>query len=291
MALKKCKECGKEVSTKAKACPNCGAKQTPPTGKGCLISLGVLLAFLFVGWFVSECSQSIQNREDATIRKEVQEQKQKAKADFEAAIDTHYKELVAFAEKQQFKKALLKINLFTSFERTDYRDVAQYNKTINTQVLIEKVKDLPASDTGGNLQLYKELLNLNPNEQLYKNKVVLYQEQLEKEQKAQRQKDYIASCQLEVLSTRWSTEYNYATYEGQVKNISNVPLKNVQAVVTWYDGNGNMITSGNAMIQYNPILPGQTSPFKVMETSNPAMKKAGVEFSHLMGGTIRSYSK
>jgi len=30
MAMKKCKECGKEVSTKAKVCPNCGKKH--PTG-------------------------------------------------------------------------------------------------------------------------------------------------------------------------------------------------------------------------------------------------------------------
>lgn len=31
MALKPCKECGKEISTEAKACPNCGKKD--PTGK------------------------------------------------------------------------------------------------------------------------------------------------------------------------------------------------------------------------------------------------------------------
>jgi nitrate reductase NapE component len=28
MAIKKCKECGKGVSTKATACPNCGARLT-----------------------------------------------------------------------------------------------------------------------------------------------------------------------------------------------------------------------------------------------------------------------
>lgn len=31
MALKACKECGKEISTEAKTCPNCGKKD--PTGK------------------------------------------------------------------------------------------------------------------------------------------------------------------------------------------------------------------------------------------------------------------
>ena len=290
MALRKCKECGKEVSTKAEACPNCGAKQKTKKS-GCLIILGVLLAFLFVGWFVSKCSQTLQEGRDETTRQEILQQKQTAKNDFESAIDTHYKELVALAEKKDFEKALVEVNLFKSFERTDYRDVAQYNKSINTEVLTEKVKALPVSDTSGNLQAYKELLNLNPDVNLYKDKVDYYQSQFDKEQKEQSRREYIASCQLEVLSTRWSTEYNYAIYKGQVKNISSVPLKNVQAVVTWYDGNGNMITSSSALIQYNPILPGQISPFEVMETENPAMKKAAVEFSHLMGGTIRSYSK
>lgn len=32
MALAKCKECGNEISTKATACPKCGAKPAKPTG-------------------------------------------------------------------------------------------------------------------------------------------------------------------------------------------------------------------------------------------------------------------
>ena len=48
MALKKCKECGKEVSSKAKNCPNCGApiKKHISTGSGCLI---IILFVLFIG--------------------------------------------------------------------------------------------------------------------------------------------------------------------------------------------------------------------------------------------------
>lgn len=40
MALVKCKECGEKVSTKAKACPNCGAK---PPKKTSFVTWGVLL--------------------------------------------------------------------------------------------------------------------------------------------------------------------------------------------------------------------------------------------------------
>lgn len=53
MALKKCKECGHEVSKKADKCPNCGAPQKrKPYGCGTLIVivlLGGLLVSLFTG--------------------------------------------------------------------------------------------------------------------------------------------------------------------------------------------------------------------------------------------------
>lgn len=49
MGLKKCKECGREVSSKADACPNCGAKvKRRPLGCGALIV--VLVAG---GWLAS----------------------------------------------------------------------------------------------------------------------------------------------------------------------------------------------------------------------------------------------
>ena len=92
--------------------------------------------------------------------------------------------------------------------------------------------------------------------------------------------------QLELVKYTWQTEYGYAILEGQVTNISLQPLTNVAAVASFYDTNGGFITSSDALIDYNPILPGQTSPFKVMATQNPAMKKARVEFKELLGGTI-----
>ena len=49
---------------------------------------------------------------------------------------------------------------------------------------------------------------------------------------------------------------------------------------------GGFITSDDALIDYNPILPGQTSPFKAMATENPAMRKASIDFKELMGGSI-----
>lgn len=52
MALKKCKECGKEISSKAKVCPSCGAKNKRRS------KLGVFLAIILIGigiiWMISD---------------------------------------------------------------------------------------------------------------------------------------------------------------------------------------------------------------------------------------------
>jgi hypothetical protein len=81
---------------------------------------------------------------------------------------------------------------------------------------------------------------------------------------------------------------NYYYVEGQVKNISDRPLKSVQVVATWYDKDDKFITTDTAMIDYNPIMPGQTSPFKTITRGNPLMSRFSVDFKYIFGRTIPS---
>jgi len=95
------------------------------------------------------------------------------------------------------------------------------------------------------------------------------------------------SAQLKLLASRGEIgEYGYNTVEGQVQNITEASMKNIEAVVTWHDSNGNFISSDTALIEYDPLLPGQTSPFEVLARANPAMKKYSVEFKSFFGGRI-----
>ena len=55
------------------------------------------------------------------------------------------------------------------------------------------------------------------------------------------------------------------------------------AVAFFYDANDQFITTDDAIIDYNPLLSEQVSPFTVMTRWNPAMKRARVEFKELMG--------
>jgi len=84
----------------------------------------------------------------------------------------------------------------------------------------------------------------------------------------------------------WSRRYKYAIAEGRVKNISAYPINNVEVVVQWSTADGTFITSSSSLIDYRPILPGQSSPWKVYGTWNPAMSGASVSFKRFSGGTI-----
>lgn len=81
-------------------------------------------------------------------------------------------------------------------------------------------------------------------------------------------------------------EYGFNKVSGAVKNISDKKLEGVQAVASFYDKDGNFIKSDDAMIEYNPILPGQTSPFETIGTHNPAIEKVTVAFKYIFGGEI-----
>jgi len=91
---------------------------------------------------------------------------------------------------------------------------------------------------------------------------------------------------LELQNWSWHKEYGYAIAEGMVKNISSKPLDDVVAILNIYDKQNNFIKSDHALIDYRPILPGQSSPFKVMASYNPAMDTAFIDFKTFSGGTL-----
>jgi DNA-directed RNA polymerase subunit RPC12/RpoP len=58
MALTKCKECGKEVSTTAKKCPHCGYDfESRRMMQGCLVLFAIFIALVFaLTYFGSDVS-------------------------------------------------------------------------------------------------------------------------------------------------------------------------------------------------------------------------------------------
>jgi hypothetical protein len=84
------------------------------------------------------------------------------------------------------------------------------------------------------------------------------------------------------------SDIGFAYVEGRVTNISGGRLESVSAVGSWYTSDGSFITSDDALIEYDPLLADQSSPFKVISRYNPSMKRCNVEFQELFGDYLPS---
>jgi hypothetical protein len=73
---------------------------------------------------------------------------------------------------------------------------------------------------------------------------------------------------------------------GEVKNVSSDKLENVAAVGTWRTEKGDLVKSDDALLQFNPIMPGQVSPFETISTGNPQARTCVLAFQVLGGGQI-----
>lgn len=92
---------------------------------------------------------------------------------------------------------------------------------------------------------------------------------------------------LKLLSSRGEIEYDYVTVTGEVQNTSDEKLDDVWVVVNQYGADGQLINSESSVIEYQPLMPGQTSPFKSMMRHNPLMKTYTIGFKHFIGGEIQ----
>jgi hypothetical protein len=91
---------------------------------------------------------------------------------------------------------------------------------------------------------------------------------------------------LRLESWRCYKEHGYQYVSGEVTNITNMRLENVMVVGKFQDFFGEFVKSDSAIVEYNPILPGQTTPFRTGTTSNPQIENCEIDFKYLMGGTI-----
>lgn len=94
--------------------------------------------------------------------------------------------------------------------------------------------------------------------------------------------------QLEIQSFRCTTDsaIGFAFIRGEVTNVSGRRLENVVAVGTWRTADGTFIVSDDALIDFDPLLPGQTSPFEIISRYNPLMSRCNLQFKHLFGEQI-----
>ncbi|MEM7050852.1 MAG: FxLYD domain-containing protein [Acidobacteriota bacterium] len=134
-------------------------------------------------------------------------------------------------------------------------------------------------------KIYRELAELRPENRDYGEQAEALRRQARVDRQRQAER---GRAELEILDWRWSSAHGYATASGRVRNLTEKPLKNVEAVVTWTTSSGQTVTIRSAIVEFNPIMPGQVSPFRVMAPHNPQMGGASLSFKRMFGGTLRT---
>lgn len=84
---------------------------------------------------------------------------------------------------------------------------------------------------------------------------------------------------------RSSTDYMKVI--GEVTNLTSSPIDKIQAVAKWYDKSDNLIVSDTTLIDYQPLMGNQSSPFHVLSRYNPAMSYVRIDFKKFWGDSIQ----
>lgn len=92
---------------------------------------------------------------------------------------------------------------------------------------------------------------------------------------------------LKLNSSKCRKEYGFVKYSGEVTNRTKQPIDNLMAVGVFRTSNGDHVKSASALIDFQPLLPGQRSPFTVTTSDNPAIKNCFVAFKTMFGAAIR----
>jgi hypothetical protein len=206
MALKKCKECGKKVSTKADKCPNCGAPIEKETGIGCL---GFTLIIFAVGLIIGLISNAfIEKSQEKKWQEQtkITEQKIKAIAKRRAAIrkknvafftankSAIILELTDYYEKGKYQQVVTKAKKYLGSNNPDLKKIYDSAKSKVDEIkrkkkeekLLAQLKIIPAIEFEKNKNLYHELLSLYPSNIKYKKKFNYYSSKLKEKRAKQK---------------------------------------------------------------------------------------------------------
>lgn len=99
-------------------------------------------------------------------------------------------------------------------------------------------------------------------------------------------KEPVLDYTLQLENWQWFSRSGYAIVEGRVRNVGQARIRNLEVVVEFYDRSGNFITSDSALSEFSPLMPNQSTPFRVMARYNPLMATASIRFKELLGSEL-----
>ncbi|MBL7148563.1 MAG: zinc ribbon domain-containing protein [Candidatus Cloacimonetes bacterium] len=179
MSLIICSECGNKISSKADFCPHCGKKKKKTNG--CLI---VLIIFISISLLIGV----IDNLPKSSSKSKIQVSRKQ----FDKNIEIYYDNINTALQNKNYEYALTELKLFKHFNMIDYKNI----KELYVNTLKLKVSKIPYSNFQANINIYKELVFFEPENNRFKKKLDYYQNQLnilnKKKQKEENRKNLIA---------------------------------------------------------------------------------------------------
>jgi hypothetical protein len=210
MALTKCKECGKEVSKGAKLCPHCGIKN--PGVKASDTLLGIVLIVFIIGVIGAitggDEAQETQTQTAQQSAEEAAKEEALKKAFFE-----NKESIISKAKGQldggHYEKAL---SVVSPYSHIDDPDLASVWSEARTGFLLADLKKIPASAFELNRVRYKELVDLHPENPIYKEKLAHYAGKIKEVEELQRK----AKARTEMI------EQQFSAWDGSHRNLERV---------------------------------------------------------------------
>ena len=261
----------------------------------------ILLTLISIGKIIEK--QDERQAEQARIEQQQQQKEAEEKhlAELRANKDSNFAEGTRLLAEGNIEEALAYLRKVQEVD-AQYEGLAselskaeEANAKAKEAQLLSDLKATGGNDVHKRRDIYQQLAKLRPNNTKYSRSLEQYQKRAaeadEKAAQARAKAAARANAKLQLLNWNWRIEHGYAIAEGRVKNVSSQNLENIQAAVTFKTKDGQFIKAGDALIDLNPILSGQTSNFKVMASQNPAMDNASLDFKVLFGGSVSWYKE
>jgi len=179
MALKPCKECGREISTKAKSCPHCGA-DPQPAQMGLLSSLFVIFLVIFtVGSITTlfEGTGPSSNKPPGNPTETLKKIEAKKELEFKQNRDAILSEGQQLITKKNYNKAL---NSLEKYKHINDKKLQGLIKEAKERKLVGQIKGVPPSDLNQLRNIYQKLAQIKPNNKEYSKKLKFYQTKINK---------------------------------------------------------------------------------------------------------------
>ena len=163
--------------------------------------------------------------------------------------------------------------------------------------MVAMLEKLPSIGEFKEVEKYSEMLESLSSQDLSDGDIQLVQKAREKARRliddATKHIEQLQKATLIIESWSWQRSGSGAFVEvnGEVANNTSKKLDGVVAVATFKTADDELVTTAQSIVEFNPLLPGQKSPFKCITAFNPRMKTCSLKFKFLMGRQIKAASR